>query len=299
LNKSHLAAPVRHNLSATARLVITQELLKLDESHLDFGCGRGSDVEKLQAAGYKSTGYDPYYFPAAVSPSADVVTMGYVLNVIQDAEERREALRQAWSLTKKRLIISANVRSNSSGGIHQGEITTLGTFTKFYNHIELKAYIESVLGAEAVKLAKDKFVVHRNGREFLPLHYEEVLSKAEAIANEGWIPPMDTIIKGYCNDFKPRIGIDEVDSGEFPGRVRYYRLFAKTRSLPGKTGLVRCLHIRGGIGSEHMEWAIAALQRRNQIAEMKFHCIEQSFLSEFLKLKKLDFLDTNNIKIYR
>ncbi len=28
-------------------------------------------------------------------------------------------------------------------------------------------------------------------------------------------------------------------------------------SLPGKTGLLRCLHIRGGIGSEQMEWAIA------------------------------------------
>ena len=298
MNKSHLAAPVRHNLSATARLVINQKLLKLDESHLDYGCGRGSDVEKLQAAGYKSTGYDPYYFPAAVSPSADVVTMGYVLNVIQDPEERAYALRQAWSLTKKRLIISANVRSNSSGGNHQGEITTLGTFTKFYNHIELKAYIESVLGFEAVKLAKDKFVVLRDGRQFIPLHYDEVLTAIDAIARLGWIPPMDAIIKGYCNDFKPRAGIDEVDSGEFPGRVRYYRLFAKTRSLPGKTGLVRCLHIRGGRDSEHMEWAIAALKRRNQIAQMKFHCIEQKFLEEFLNCKKFDFLN-KEIKIYK
>jgi hypothetical protein len=59
------------------------------------------------------------------------------------------------------------------------------------------------------------------------------------------------------------------------------------------------LHIRGGIGSEQMEWAIASLKRRNRIAEMKFHCIEQNFLSEFLGLKKFDFLDTDNVKIYR
>lgn len=295
MNKSHLAAPIRHNLSATAKLVVTQGLLQLDESHLDYGCGRGGDVERLLAAGYKSTGYDPYYFKSAVL-SADVVTMSYVLNVIQDPEERREALRQAWNLTKKRLIISANVRGS---GIHQGEITTLGTFTKFYNHIELKAYIESTLGVEAIKLAKDKFVIHRDGRQFTPLHYAKVLEESEAIALQGWIPPMDAIIKGYCNDFKPRAGIDDVDSGEFPGRIRHYRLLAKTRSLPGKTGLVRCLHIRGGKDSEHMEWAIAALQRRNQIAEMKFHCIEQSYLDEFLGLRKFEFLETENIKIYR
>lgn len=142
----------------------------------------------------------------------------------------RAALRQAWSLTKKRLIVSANVRGNSSGGVDQGTITTLGTFTKFYNYIELKAYIESILGFEAVKLAKDKFVIHRNGQQFKPLPYEKVLEKSEAIARLGWIPQMDAIIKGYCNDFKPRVGTDEVGSGEFPGRVRHYRLLAKTRS---------------------------------------------------------------------
>ena len=283
LNKSHLAAPIRHNLSATAKLVITQGLLKLDETHLDYGCGRASDVERLQAAGYNSTGYDPYYFKCAIAPAADVVTMGYVLNVIQDPEERRAALRQAWSLTKKRLIVSANVRGNSSGGVDQGTITTLGTFTKFYNHIELKAYIESVLGFEAVKLAKDKFVVHRDGRQFIPLHYNEVLTAIDAIALSGWIPPAGVIIKGYCNDFKPRAGMDNLDNGEFPGRTRHYRLLAKERSPPGKSGLVRCLHIRDGIGSEHMEWAIAALKRRNEIAEMKFHCIEQKFLENSTK----------------
>jgi hypothetical protein len=295
LNKSYLAAPIRHNLSATARLVVTQGLLKPDETHLDYGCGRGGDVERLRELGYNSTGYDPYYFPGIVSRS-DVVTMGYVLNVIQDQSERREALLNAWSLTNKRLIVSANVRGS---GIHQGEITPLGTFTKFYNHIELKAYIESSLGVEAIKLAKDKFVVHRDGRKFSPLHYEEVLAKRDAIATLGWIPPMDVIIKGYCNDFKPRTGVDSLDSGEFPGRVRHYRLLAKSRCLPGKSGLVRCLHIRGGRDSEHMKWAIAALKRRNRIAQIKFHCKEQSFLREFLGMRNFDFLDTENIRIYR
>jgi hypothetical protein len=301
MNNSHLAAPYRHRLSATADLVLKTGLLSPNQTHLDYGCGRGGDVEKLRELGFDSVGYDPYYFPDAVE-AADVVTMSYVLNVIQDPAERKFALLNAWRLAKKYLIVSANVRG---AGIHPGEITNLGTFTKYYNHIELKAYIESTLGYEAVKLAKDKFIVYRNGQQFTPLHHHEVLAKVEAIlqgshcaiAQSGWVAPMGVIIKGYCNDFKPRPGFDTVDSGEFPGRIRYYRLLAKTKCLPGKTGLVRCLHIRGGLGSEHMEWAIAALKRRNQIAQAKFHCIEQSFISEFLGCKNFDFTDTN-IKIY-
>lgn len=294
-NKSYLAAPYRNYLSATAKAMLKYQLLSMDETHLDYGCGRGGDVERLSADGYKSTGYDPYYFPNAAIAPVDVVTMSYVLNVIADPQERREALSHAWNLTKKRLIVSTNVRGC---GIHEGEYTRLGTFTKFYNHVELKAYIESTLGCEAVKIDKDKFVVHRDGRQFTPLHYEKILEASEAITAAGWIPPMETIIKGYCNDFKPRAGIDDLDSGEFPGRTRHYRLLAKARSLPGKTGLVRCLHIRGGRDSEHMQWAIAALKRRNQIAQMKFHCIEQSFIREFLGIRNFDFLN-EDIKIYR
>ena len=220
MNNSHLAAPYRHRLSATADIVLKTGLLSPQQTHLDYGCGRGDDVERLRQLGLNSIGYDPYYFPDAVT-SADVVTMSYVINVIQDPAERKFALLNAWRLAKKHLIVSANVRGS---GIHAGEITSLGTFTKYYNHIELKAYIESTLGYEAIKLAKDKFVVHRDGRQFTPLHYDEVLTQRHAIAQSGWVAPMGTIIKGYCNDFKPRPGLDTVDSGEFPGRIRYYRL---------------------------------------------------------------------------
>lgn len=295
-NKSHLAAPYRNYLSATAKAMLKHGLLSPDESHLDYGCGRGGDVERLTSSGYKSTGYDPYYFPTQ-PPQSDVVTMSYVLNVIADPEERRVALLSAWNNAKKRLIISANV---SGKGMSEGHFTPLGTFTKSYNHVELKAYIESTLGMIAVSIAKDKFVIHRNGKQFTPLHYDEVLCGSEEIAQQGWVAPTGVIIKGYCTDFKPRAGIDELDSGEFPGRIRHYRLLADTRCLPGKNGqLVRVIHIRGGRGSEMMQWAVDSIKRRNRILEMKFHCIEQSFLNEFIGCRNFDFLDTENIRIYR
>lgn len=144
MDNSHLAAPIRNHLSATSRLAISSGLLQLHESHLDYGCGRGSDVERLIAAGYKSTGYDPYYFPNTAI-AADVVTMSYVLNVIEDPQLRRSALLHAWSLTRKRLIVSANVRGSGIQEIDLGRRSDRGVWTKEYSYLELKAYIETVL----------------------------------------------------------------------------------------------------------------------------------------------------------
>lgn len=295
-NKSHLAAPYRKHLSATAKATINHQFLSKAETHLDYGCGRGGDVERLRSLGYSSTGFDPYYFPGATKP-ADVVTMSYVLNVIADPIERREALLDAWKLANKRLIVSSNVRSSE---VSEGHFTPLGTFSKSYSHIELKAYIQSVLGFEAIKISKDKFLVCReNSNQFTPLKYDRVIKEVKAIAHSGWVAPMDSVIKGFCWDFKKVPGYDSVDTGIFPGRTRRYRIQSKTKNLPGKNGnLIRCLPIRGGLHSEHMQWAIAAFKRRNKIAEMKFNCIEQVFINEFFGFKKFDFLDYKNIHIY-
>lgn len=78
-------------------------LLTKSETHLDYGCGYGKDVEELIDLGYQSTGYDPYYFPRCPE-KADIVTLGYVLNVIDSFEERQETLIKAWELTNKRII---------------------------------------------------------------------------------------------------------------------------------------------------------------------------------------------------
>ena len=126
MNNSHLAAPYRKHFSATARLMLKKNLIKPTETHLDYGCGRGGDTEKLRSLGYSSARFDPYYFPNTPK-CADVVTMSYVLNVIADPQERREALLNAWKLAKKRLIVSSNVRG---GGIDKGQFTPLGTFKK-------------------------------------------------------------------------------------------------------------------------------------------------------------------------
>ena len=59
----------------------------------DYGCGRGEDIELLAAEGVTCGGWDPAYRPEAPRQEADVVNLGYVINVIEDPEERAATLR--------------------------------------------------------------------------------------------------------------------------------------------------------------------------------------------------------------
>ncbi|WP_296645262.1 hypothetical protein, partial [Roseinatronobacter sp.] len=56
----------------------------------DYGCGFGSDIEGLQAAGISAAGWDPYYAPDQPCEPAHVVNLGFVLNVIETAAERQD-----------------------------------------------------------------------------------------------------------------------------------------------------------------------------------------------------------------
>jgi len=73
----------------------------------DYGCGRGDDVRALQSLGLNSTVGSPLR-PDNEKTEADVVNLGFVLNVIEDQRERLEALRGAWSLTKRLLSVSVS-----------------------------------------------------------------------------------------------------------------------------------------------------------------------------------------------
>ncbi len=45
---------------------------------------------------------------------SDIVNLGYVINVIESAEERQEALLKAWQLTRQVLIVSAQILIDDS-----------------------------------------------------------------------------------------------------------------------------------------------------------------------------------------
>lgn len=174
----HRAAIVRTDLSRPVRLAIEWTVLNNNTTFFDYGCGYGGDVERLTAREYTSTGWDPYYRPKARHQSADIVNLGYVLNVIENPQERRQALLSAWKLTGKVLIVSAQVLLKNRGSTQlaygDGIVTRRNTFQKYYEQEELKSYIDEVLNVDAVPVALGIYFVFRDETEresFLALRF--------------------------------------------------------------------------------------------------------------------------------
>ncbi|MCX7592914.1 MAG: DNA phosphorothioation-associated putative methyltransferase [Fischerella sp.] len=165
----HRAAIFRVDLSRPVRLAIEWSILNKDTTFFDYGCGYGGDVERVANLGYTSAGWDPYYYPDRDRIAADVVNLGYVLNVIEDTEERRQALLAAWQLTRKVLIVAAQVLINAPSRslipYGDGVITRHHTFQKYYQQEELKKYIDETLNVDAVPVALGIYFVFRNEAE--------------------------------------------------------------------------------------------------------------------------------------
>src|SRR5438067_900507 len=126
----------RTMLSRPMGLAFEDGVLANGISVLDYGCGRGGDVARLRQLGLDATGWDPTHCPDTPLVAADVVNLGYVLNVIEDRAERRDALRRAWSLARSSLVVAArpawearDVRGRPHG---DGLLTANDTFQKFY-----------------------------------------------------------------------------------------------------------------------------------------------------------------------
>lgn len=165
----HKAAMFRKDLSRPVRLALEAELFSRDTTFFDYGCGYGGDIERLAEKGYFSCGWDPYYCPDRPLASAQIVNLGYVINVIECQEERRAALIKAWELTQKVLLVSAQVLINdrNAGQVAYGDgiITKRNTFQKYFQQEELKTYIDRILGVDAVPVALGIYFVFRDAAQ--------------------------------------------------------------------------------------------------------------------------------------
>lgn len=162
----HKTALGRNLLSRPVARAIEDGVITGITSVLDYGCGRGGDVERLRKQGVNCEGYDPVYRPQAVDTAADVTNLGYVVNVIEDQAERAEVLRRAWSLTRRVLIISARLENEARdlrATEHlDGYLTSAGTFQKFFSQTSLRAFIQTTLDREAIAAAPGVFYVFRS-----------------------------------------------------------------------------------------------------------------------------------------
>ncbi len=170
----HRTAMSRTSLSRPLSLALHDDILKPNDSFFDYGCGRGSDIRHVAALGFRVGGWDPAFRPDAEVFPADVVNFGYVANVIEDPLERADALRAAWELTKRVLIVAARVdwemRGVAGRPFGDGIITGTGTFQKFYAQEELRSWISSVVDAPTIAAAPGIYYVFRDqvhGQSFL------------------------------------------------------------------------------------------------------------------------------------
>jgi DNA phosphorothioation-associated putative methyltransferase len=181
----HKTAIRRGDFSRPVKCLLRDGLLAAGMTFFDYGCGRGEDIELLAAEGVAVSGWDPAYRPEVQLVEADIVNLGYVINVIEDPVERAATLQKAWGLCRQVLAVSAQVlmagRGKNPVEFGDGVLTGWGTFQKFYEQDELKAYLEAQLEAEAIPagigtfyLFKDEgrqqqFLVNRfRRREILP-----------------------------------------------------------------------------------------------------------------------------------
>lgn len=161
----HKAAISRKDFSKPVRLALEAGVLNQTKTFFDYGCGQGGDLERVAKLGFKSAGWDPYYRPTSALVTADVVNLGYVINVIESQAERRDALIKAWELTEQVLIVAAQVlisQGNSLIAYGDGVITSRNTFQKYFDQEELKIYIDQVLGVDAVPVALGIYFVFRD-----------------------------------------------------------------------------------------------------------------------------------------
>ena len=160
----HLTALTRNVLSAPVQLLARHGLLKNEWTLFDYGCGKGNDVATLRDQGYPASGWDPFFAPDNLIEPADVVNLGFVLNVIEDEVERLEALQRAFSLAKKVLAVAVMLKTSITTGTayRDGVMTSRNTFQKYFAQEELRQYIHNALGEDVFPIGPGVAFVFRD-----------------------------------------------------------------------------------------------------------------------------------------
>jgi DNA phosphorothioation-associated putative methyltransferase len=187
----HLTALSRATLSAPVQLLVRNGLLSAEQTFFDYGCGRGTDIFALKEAGIQAAGWDPHYAAENSLYEADVVNLGFVVNVIEDSAERVEAIHKAFKLARRVLAVAVMLHTSDPPGkpFRDGFITSRNTFQKYFSQGELKIYLEDALhqqvfmiGPGVALVFADKNLEQRfNSRKFRSNDFTQRLLAAKTI----------------------------------------------------------------------------------------------------------------------
>lgn len=159
----------RNELSRPIRTALHDGVVSAETEVFDYGCGHGDDVRHLEQEGIRAFGWDPAHRPDGPRNKADVVNLGYVVNVIENPEERADSVRNAWICTGRLLIVAARLTSDMDLKewelFEDGYVTRLQTFQKFFEQQELREWLQDVLGETPVAAAPGIFYIFRLSNE--------------------------------------------------------------------------------------------------------------------------------------
>jgi DNA phosphorothioation-associated putative methyltransferase len=165
----HKTAIKRYKFSKPIQTAIEHDFINKSTTIFDYGCGRGDDLKGLSEMGIRATGWDLVHAPDDNKEKADVVNLGFVLNVIEDRNERVQVLKEAFSLADRMLIVSSMIASSASESLGRpykdGILTSRNTFQKYFYQKELGEFIEQVLGISPVAVGLGIFYVFQNPRD--------------------------------------------------------------------------------------------------------------------------------------
>lgn len=197
----HLTALSRTNLSAPMQCLARHGYLDGNLSIFDYGCGKGDDIRNLNLNSIIVSGWDPHYAPDQPKKPADIVNLGFVINVIENYQERLEALLGAYELAQQLLVVSAmllNQNAYKGQAYNDGVITQRNTFQKYFSQPELKDFLTEILDTEAIAVAPGIFYVfkdrdaeqrfllnrQRNRRNVLRLSYRPISNKVSKLSHQ-------------------------------------------------------------------------------------------------------------------
>jgi DNA phosphorothioation-associated putative methyltransferase len=176
----HLTALSRQYLSAPVQSLIRLGLLNGQRRVFDYGCGRGDDVRHLREEGIDASGWDPHYAPAEAITDADIVNLGFVINVIEDPIERADALKRAYELANQLLVVSAMLATQDAvPGTPYGDglLTSRSTFQKYFSQSQLKDYIAETLNETPIAAGPGIFYVFKDKTEEQRFLYGRLLTR--------------------------------------------------------------------------------------------------------------------------
>ena len=161
----HLTALSRNNLSAPMQCLARHGFLDGTLSVFDYGCGKGDDIRNLTANAISVSGWDLHYAPDQPKQVANIVNLGFVINVIENYQERIDALLGAYDLCLQVLVVSAMLfNQNALKGqvFNDGVITQRNTFQKYFTQTELKEFLSETLNTDAIPVAPGIFFIFKD-----------------------------------------------------------------------------------------------------------------------------------------